>query len=74
MVSITNSLVVFVPLQVLINEYTKNFITCRSISLYESFKLFLTMCKRFCRVVLRIKSLFFYLHDVMKTVGGVKIP
>ena len=24
--------------------------------------------------VLRIKSLFFYLHDVMKTVGGVKIP
>ena len=23
---------------------------------------------------LRIKSLFFYLHDVMKTVGGVKIP
>ena len=22
---------------------------------------------------LRIKSLFFYLHDVMKTVGGVKI-
>ena len=25
-------------------------------------------------VYLRIKSLFFYLHDVMKTVGGVKIP
>ena len=23
---------------------------------------------------LRIKSLFFYLHDVMKTLGGVKIP
>ena len=25
-------------------------------------------------VYLRIKSLFFYLHDVTKTVGGVKIP
>ena len=23
---------------------------------------------------LRIKSLFFYLHDVMKTVGGAQIP
>ena len=23
---------------------------------------------------LRVKSLFFYLHDVMKTVGGAKIP
>ena len=25
-------------------------------------------------IYLRIKRLFFYLHDVMKTVGGVKIP
>ena len=25
-------------------------------------------------IYLRIKSLFFYLHDVMKTVGGAKIP
>ena len=26
------------------------------------------------RQYLSIKSLFFYLHGVMKTVGGVKIP
>ena len=32
--------------------------------------LFLVLCCEY----LRIKSLFFYLHDVMKTVGGVKIP
>ena len=31
-------------------------------------------CRRTIVSYLRIKSLFFYLHDVMKTVGGVKIP
>ena len=28
----------------------------------------------FFGIQLRIKSLFFYVHDVMKTVGGAKIP
>ena len=34
----------------------------------------LTTLSRRCSHLIRIKSLFFNIHDVMKTVGGVKIP